>query len=56
MIGGINDIPNLIIFATTNYLEEIDKAALRRLPGKIFVGKPGPSERKEILIYYLELD
>jgi len=46
----------LIIFATTNYLQEIDKAALRRMPGRIFVGKPSPSERKDILKYYNKVD
>lgn len=37
-IGGNQDIPNLIILASTNRLNSIDGAFLRRVSGIYFVG------------------
>lgn len=39
LIGGIKDIPNLILIASTNFIKKIDEAISRRLSGKFFVGR-----------------
>lgn len=47
MIGGLNDVPNLIFFGSTNLLHTMDEAFLRRMDGKFFVGKPSFKAREE---------
>ena len=49
VIGGIKDVPNLVILASTNRLNQIDDAIKRRLSGQFFVGRPSPASRKKII-------
>jgi len=49
VIGGIKDVPNLIFLASTNRLNMMDEAFLRRMSGKFFVGRPGRKSRETIL-------
>ena len=42
VIGGNNDVSNLIYMTSTNYLKKIDEAIRRRLNGQYFVGRPNP--------------
>jgi SpoVK/Ycf46/Vps4 family AAA+-type ATPase len=49
VIGGIKDVPNLIFLASTNRLNMMDEAFLRRMSGKFFVGRPGRKAREAIM-------
>lgn len=49
LIGGAKDVPNLVVFASTNLLNKIDDAFRRRMSGIFFVGRPNPSTRIQIL-------
>lgn len=49
VIGGIKDVPNLVILASTNRLNQIDDAIKRRLSGQFFVGRPSPASRKKLI-------
>jgi SpoVK/Ycf46/Vps4 family AAA+-type ATPase len=40
LVGGIKDVPNLLLFGATNRKESMDPAFLRRIDIKLFVGKP----------------
>jgi SpoVK/Ycf46/Vps4 family AAA+-type ATPase len=60
IIDGIKDVPNLMIFCSTNRLDMIDDAFLRRMSGKFFIGRPSSQARTQILaqipIWVLERD
>jgi hypothetical protein len=45
--GGVNDIPNMFVFGTTNIINAIDPAFLRRMTSKVFVGLPGMGIQKD---------
>ncbi|KAG2370744.1 hypothetical protein C9374_014267 [Naegleria lovaniensis] len=47
MIGGMNDIPNLIFFGSTNLYHMMDAAFLRRMDAKFFIGKPSFQARED---------
>nr|KAJ3412617.1 hypothetical protein HK105_002299 [Polyrhizophydium stewartii] len=47
LIGGIRNIPNLVLFGSTNLLHTMDAAFLRRMNYKIFIGRPSFDARKE---------
>ena len=49
LIGGIKDVPNLMIFSATNRLHMMNEAFLRRMSGKFFVGRPSPESRIKML-------
>ena len=49
LIGGIKDVPNVFVIASTNRLNKMDEAFCRRLQTKFFVGRLGPQKRLEIL-------
>lgn len=49
VIGGIKDVPNLVILASTNRLNQIDDAIKRRLSGQFFVGRPSPASRRKLI-------
>lgn len=42
-------MPNLIILASTNRLNNIDEAFRRRLSGQFFVGRPDAEIRRDML-------
>ena len=48
-IEGIKNIPNLIVFGATNRQNMMDEAILRRMQAKVFVGRPSPTTRKNML-------
>lgn len=50
LIGGIKDIKNVFVIASTNRLNKIDEAFSRRLQVKFFVGRVDPKKRLEILL------
>ena len=50
LIGGIKDIKNVFVIASTNRLNKIDEAFCRRLQIKFFVGRLSPDQRLAILI------
>jgi transitional endoplasmic reticulum ATPase len=60
IIDGIKDVPNLMIFCSTNRMHMIDDAFLRRMSGKFFIGRPSSQARTQILaqipIWVLERD
>ena len=49
LIGGIKDVPNVYVIASTNRLNKMDEAFCRRLQTKFFVGRLPPQKRLEIL-------
>jgi SpoVK/Ycf46/Vps4 family AAA+-type ATPase len=49
VIGGNQDVNNLVFMTSTNYLKKIDEAIRRRLSGQYQVGRPNPNERRSIL-------
>lgn len=48
-IEGVKDIPNLIVFGATNRRSMMDEAFLRRMQAKVFVGRPSPAVRNNML-------
>ena len=50
LIGGIKDIKNVFVIASTNRLNKMDEAFCRRLQVKFFVGRLAPDKRLEILL------
>lgn len=48
-IEGVKDIPNLIVFGATNRRNMMDEAFLRRMQAKVFVGRPSPAVRSNML-------
>lgn len=48
-IEGVKDIPNLIVFGATNRRNMMDEAFLRRMQAKVFVGRPSPTTRQNML-------
>ena len=48
-IEGVKNIPNLIVFGATNRRNQMDEAFLRRMQAKVFVGRPSPTTRKNML-------
>jgi hypothetical protein len=42
VIGGNKDVPNLVFMASTNRLNKIDPAFLRRMSAQFQVGRPSP--------------
>lgn len=48
-IEGVKDIPNLIVFGATNRRNMMDEAFLRRMQAKVFVGRPSPAVRNNML-------
>lgn len=50
LIGGNSNVPNLMLFTSTNHLKKIDEAVRRRLSGQYQVGRPNPEARKKIII------
>ncbi|CAF3047343.1 unnamed protein product [Rotaria sp. Silwood2] len=48
-IEGVKNIPNLIVFGATNRRNMMDEAFLRRMQAKVFVGRPSPATRKNML-------
>jgi hypothetical protein len=47
LLGGIKEVRNMFVMASTNRLAAMDDAILRRLSGKFFVGRPSIYQRKE---------
>lgn len=48
-IEGVKNIQNLIVFGATNRRNMMDEAILRRMQAKVFVGRPSPTTRKNML-------
>jgi SpoVK/Ycf46/Vps4 family AAA+-type ATPase len=48
-IEGVKNIPNLIVFGATNRRNMMDEAFLRRMQAKVFVGRPSPAIRTNML-------
>jgi len=46
LIGGIKDVDNLVILASTNRLNMMDEAFRRRMSGQFFMGRPSPDARR----------
>jgi hypothetical protein len=46
LVGGIKQVPNIMVMASTNRLNAIDDAMLRRLSSKFFVGRPEAQQRE----------
>jgi AAA+ superfamily predicted ATPase len=49
VIGGNQDVDNLVFMTSTNYLKKIDSAIRRMLSGQYQVGRPNPKERGLIM-------
>ena len=49
LIGGIKDIKNVFVIASTNRLNKMDEAFCRRLQIKCFVDRLDPKKRLEII-------
>ncbi|CAF3436371.1 unnamed protein product, partial [Rotaria sp. Silwood2] len=49
-IEGVKNIPNLIVFGATNRRNMMDEAFLRRIQAKVFVGRPSPAIRSNMLL------
>lgn len=49
LIGGIKDVPNVYVIASTNRLNKIDEAIARRLQDKIYIGKLSNTQRVDLL-------
>ena len=54
-MDGFNDNENIMVFAATNRVKDLDPALLRsgRFDRKIYIDYPNKNERKEILEYYV---
>ena len=50
VFGGIDDHRNLFVFGATNRKTDMDKAFLRRLEAKFYVGVPDPDARRAFII------
>ena len=55
LIGGIKDVSNVYVIASTNRLNKIDEAFCRRLQTKFFVGRLPPQKRLDILLKIQEV-
>ena len=55
-MDGFKENENVMVFAATNRIKDLDPALLRsgRFDRKIFIDYPNKNERKEIIEYYLE--
>jgi SpoVK/Ycf46/Vps4 family AAA+-type ATPase len=49
VFGGIDDHKSLFVFGATNRKTDMDKAFLRRLEAKFYVGMQDPAARQELL-------
>ena len=49
LIGGIKDVKNIVVLASTNRLNMMDEAFRRRMSGQFFVGRPSPEARRIML-------
>ncbi|RNA37872.1 ribosome biogenesis ATPase RIX7 [Brachionus plicatilis] len=55
LIGGIKDIKNVFVIASTNRLNKMDEAFCRRLQIKFFVGRLDPEKRLKIILKLCEI-
>ncbi len=49
LIGGIKDVPNVFVIASTNRLSKIDEAFSRRLQDKFYIGRLTNKQRIDLL-------
>ena len=56
LIGGIKEIKNVFVIASTNRLNKMDEAFCRRLQVKYFVGRLDPEKRLELLLKLEEVE
>lgn len=49
LIGGIKDVPNIFVIASTNRLNKIDEAFARRLQDKFYVGRLNAEQRFNLI-------
>ena len=56
LIGGIKEIKNVFVIASTNRLNKMDEAFCRRLQVKYFVGRLDPEKRLELLLKLEEIE
>ena len=49
LIGGIKDVPNVFVIASTNRLSKIDDAFARRLTEKFYVGRLNGEQRMKLI-------
>ena len=49
LIGGIKNVPNVFLIASTNRLNKIDEAFARRLEEKFYVGRLSPDQGFELM-------
>lgn len=49
LIGGIKDVPNIFVIASTNRLNKIDEAFARRLQDKFYVGRLNAVQRIRLI-------
>lgn len=54
LIGGIKDVPNVFVIASTNRLNKIDEAFARRLRDKFYVGRLNAEQRLNLIKKILE--
>eukprot|EP01125_Pyxidicula_operculata_P004480 TRINITY_DN1697_c0_g1_i1.p1 TRINITY_DN1697_c0_g1~~TRINITY_DN1697_c0_g1_i1.p1 ORF type:complete len:752 (+),score=53.28 TRINITY_DN1697_c0_g1_i1:329-2584(+) len=54
LMGGIKKVKNICVFASTNRMNVMDDAVLRRLTCKEFVGRPSKQQRKSTFEYILD--
>eukprot|EP01127_Copromyxa_protea_P012492 TRINITY_DN3272_c0_g3_i2.p1 TRINITY_DN3272_c0_g3~~TRINITY_DN3272_c0_g3_i2.p1 ORF type:complete len:716 (+),score=105.38 TRINITY_DN3272_c0_g3_i2:581-2728(+) len=47
LLGGIKEVKNIYVFASTNRMAVMDDAILRRLTSKIFIGRPDAMQRRK---------
>jgi len=52
-LGGNTNIPNLLVFGSTNYKKDIDEAIIRRFTPNYYVGFPTFEDRIRITHDYL---
>jgi SpoVK/Ycf46/Vps4 family AAA+-type ATPase len=50
VIGGNQNVPNLVFMTSTNHIKKIDEAIRRRLSGQFQVGRPNPKAREAIML------
>jgi SpoVK/Ycf46/Vps4 family AAA+-type ATPase len=50
LIGGIKEVPNVFVIASTNRLNSIDDAFARRLQDKFYVGRLNADERMKLIM------
>ena len=55
LIGGIKEIKNVFVIASTNRLNKMDEAFCRRLQVKYFIGRLDPEKRLELLLKLEEI-